>query len=217
MTAYNIAINRLDMPARFLRLPIDDRGYPVPKFVAWVDGKPDFRVVDQRWMAQAVNKKLCWLCGEKLGRYLAFVLGPMCAVNRINSEPPSHLDCARFAVKACPFLTQPRRGRNRDEALPEKAEGAAGFAIDRNPGVSLIWITERYQMIRAPGGGVLFQVGDHIGLEWYAHGRKATREEIMTSITSGLPILRGIAKQEGSNAIAELEVQIERGLALVPA
>jgi hypothetical protein len=139
----------------------------------------------------------------------------MCAVNRINSEPPSHLDCARFAVKACPFLTQPRRPRNEHD-LPEGHEQPAGIVIDRNPGVSLIWITESYTRVRATGG-VLFRVGDHVGLEWYAHGRKATREEIMTSINGGLPILRAMAEKDGPEAMEELNLQIERGLALVPA
>ena len=27
-------------------------------------------------------------------------------MNRTSAEPPSHRDCAEFAVKACPFLTQ---------------------------------------------------------------------------------------------------------------
>ena len=28
------------------RLPIDERGFPVPYFVAIVDGKPDHRIID---------------------------------------------------------------------------------------------------------------------------------------------------------------------------
>jgi hypothetical protein len=42
------------MPARFARLPADERGYPVPKFVEWIDGKPDFRCVDSRWLTKTV-------------------------------------------------------------------------------------------------------------------------------------------------------------------
>jgi hypothetical protein len=68
------------MPARFARLPVDERGYPVPKFVERIDGKPDFRCVDGRWLTKTVQQKPCWLCGEKLGRHFAFVVGPMCAI-----------------------------------------------------------------------------------------------------------------------------------------
>lgn len=220
---YNVAMNRLEMPARFRRLPVDHRGYPVPKFVDWIDGKADFRVVDGRWMGKAVTQKLCWLCGEKLGRHLAFVIGPMCAVNRVNSEPPSHLECARFAVKACPFMTQPKRARNLHD-LPAETKQAAGIPLDRNPGVMLIWVTDTYKPFRAlqsvePGtpGGILFRLGNPTKLEWYTQGRKATRDEILASINSGLPLLRKIAEDEGRDAILEFEEQVKRGMALVPA
>jgi len=217
MNRYNPAISKLDMPARFFKLPVDSRGYPVPRFVEWIDGVPDFRVMDGRFLTKAIKQKLCWLCGDPLGRYMAFVIGPMCAINRTNAEPPSHLDCARFAVKACPFLTQPRRIRNAAD-LPSEGEEPAGFAIKRNPGVALIWVTESYRIYQAHAGreGMLFDLGEPTLLEWYAHGRKATREEVMHSINTGLPILREMAEQEGPDSITALEQQIERGLALVP-
>jgi hypothetical protein len=211
---YNVAISRLDMPARFLRLPVDSRGFPVPKFVAWVDGKPDLRAVDARWFNRAVSSRLCWLCGEPLGRHMAFVIGSMCAINRTTSEPPSHLECARFAVKACPFLTQPQRPRNPHD-LPEQTEQPAGIHFDRNPGVSLIWVTEHYSPFKV-GNGVLIKLGEPNKLEWYSHGREATREEIMASIDSGIPKLRELAEKEGPDAIKEFEKELERGLALVP-
>src|SRR5215467_7036859 len=112
MKTYNPAITKLKMPLRFHKLPISENGFPVPKFVSFIDGKPDFRVVDGRYVLEAIKRRLCWLCGETLGRYMSFVIGPMCAVNRVSSEPPSHFECAQFAVQACPFLTQPRRPRN---------------------------------------------------------------------------------------------------------
>src|SRR5437660_2185721 len=198
---YNHAIQKLDIPARFLKLPIDERGYPVPKFVKYVDGKPDFRVVATDFFRRAMAQKLCWLCGETLGRYMAFVRGPMCAIKRINSEPPSHLDCARFAVKACPFLTQPRRGRDKND-MPENFILPGGVMLERNPGVSLIWVCESYKHFKT-GDGILFEVGDARALEWYARGRKATRDEIMASIEGGLPILRDMAEKEGPDAVAQ--------------
>jgi hypothetical protein len=213
MSRYNAAIGKLDIPARFLKLPVDERGYPVPRFVAWVDGKPDFRCIKPQWVATCVNSRLCWLCGEPLGRYMAFVLGPMCAINRINSEPPSHLDCARFAAKACPFLTQPRRPRNEHD-LPDHRE-MPGITIARNPGVALVWVTQKYVPVRT-SNGVLFRVGEPVNTEWFCRGREATRDEIMASINSGLPILAQIAEQEGPQAIEAFEQQVKRGLELVP-
>ena len=217
MTEYNIAMRRLEpeMPARFRKLPISPDGYPVPRFVETVNGKPDFRVIDGHWMKRAVKDRLCWLCGEQLGRYLAFVIGPMCAINRVNSEPPSHLECARFAAKACPFMTQPNRKRNAHE-LPRNHTEAAGIPLARNPGAMLIWVTRWYTLMPTPNG-TLFKLGNPTSLEWYARGRTATREEIMASINSGIPILRKVAEEDGPDAVIELQKQIEQGMALVPA
>jgi hypothetical protein len=211
---YNPAINKLDIPKRMLKLRVDERGYPVPKFVKWIDGKPDFRVADQNFLQRAFMQRLCWLCGEPLGRHMAFVIGPMCCINRVSSEPPSHLDCATFAVRACPFLTQPRRRRN-DEGLPEDRIAAPGIPFDRNPGVSLVWVTESYTPMQAPNG-TLFRLGKPSLLKWYAHGRTATHEEIMESIDGGLPLLQAAARAEGPEAMAALHLAVAQGLALVP-
>jgi hypothetical protein len=214
MSRYNAAISKLDMPARLLKLPIDERGYPVPKFVAFIDGKPDFRVAREEHAQHCRKGNLCWLCGERLGRYMAFVIGPMCAVNRISSEPPSHLDCARFAVRACPFLAFPNRKRNEVE-LPD-ARKPGGVMIERNPGVTLIWVTQHYKTFKA-NGGVLIKIGEAVSTEWYCRGREATRDEVLTSIDSGLLILRKIAEQEGPKAVEAFEQQLQKGLELVPA
>ena len=174
-----------NIPPRIAKLPTDARGYPVPWFVAWIDGAPDFRVVEQGRIGEAILDQRCWICGEKLGRYLAFVIGPMCAVNRISSEPPSHRECAEFAARACPFLTMPKMKRN-EKGLPEDYQAPAGVFIKRNPGVAVLWISESYHLIK-DRGGVLFEVGKPVEVLWFAEGRKATRAEIMESITSGFP------------------------------
>lgn len=213
MKEYNVAIQRLKLPARMLKLPVDERGYPVPKFVQWIGGKPDFRVTNRAFLSNAVRLKLCWLCGEQLGRYQAFVIGPMCSINRVSSEPPSHLECARFAVAACPFLTQPNRGRN-EHNLPDHDEQLEG-AISDNPGVSLIWVTTEYKPIKVKGG-TLFQIGDPTSTEWFARGRTASRDQVMDAIAKGLPNLVALAKKEGPEAESALREQLAVGLELVP-
>jgi len=212
------------MPARIATLPIDSRGYPVPWFVAWSQdgkpcrrgvGEPDFRIVHPEQIAVAHNKRLCWICGGVMGNYKTFLIGPMCAVNRISSEPPSHRDCATFAARACPFLSQPRMRRN-DKGLPEE-KFTAGIAIMRNPGVSLVWTTRAYTPMKI-SSGVLFQIGEPTDLQWFAEGRSATRAEIMHSIETGLPTLREVARvKDGPEGELELERLIDRALALVPA
>jgi hypothetical protein len=112
MPDLNASIRDIPIPPRMAKRPISDRGFPVPWFVAKINGIWDFRAIEPGRIARAYNKNLCWLCGEPLGKFVAFVIGPMCSINRISSEPPSHRDCAEYAVRACPFLTQPRAARS---------------------------------------------------------------------------------------------------------
>ena len=177
-----------DMPSRIARLPRDRRGFPIPAFVGAVDknGEPDFRIVSPNHMAKCVRQNRCWICGDVMGTRKAFALGPMCCVNRVSSEPPSHYDCAVFAAKACPFLSNPAAKR-RERDLPENRE-VAGILIERNPGVTAIWMTRFYSIMNV-SNGLLFAVGEPEELEFYARGRKATRAEIDASIKSGMPLL----------------------------
>jgi hypothetical protein len=214
-TTLNQRIAHLEIPDRMRKLPISDEGYPVPRFVPWIDGKPEFRGFDGEHMAICVRLKRCWLCGQPLGKFMTFVIGPMCAVNRVSSEPPSHRSCAEYAVRACPFLAQPRMRRN-EKGRPELGGQVAGIGIKRNPGVALMWTTHSYKVFRAPGG-VLFTVGDPEQLEYFAEGRKATRKEILESMESGLPLLMKTAIEDGPDAVAELKQDYAKALALVPA
>ena len=202
----------LPIPPRMANLPRNKAGYVVPWFVAWIDGQPDFRVIRENGIREATRFERCWLCGQHRGRNAAFVIGPMCAVNRVSAEPPSHRDCATYAAQACPFLANPhmvRRGRD----LPED-KTVAGVMVERNPGVALVWVTREWAPFWA-GNGVLFNVGQPIATEWWAHGRAATRAEVLASIESGLPILREAAAAE--SAEAELDRQVEKAMTLIPA
>lgn len=60
-------------PERMLGLPRDQRGYPVPWFVEWIDGAPDFRVTSRERMAKAVRLGL-YAVGIAVGLLIAFVL-----------------------------------------------------------------------------------------------------------------------------------------------
>jgi hypothetical protein len=216
MKTLNTAILGIPIPKRMQKLPISPKGYPVPWFVAWIDGVPDFRVIGPDKLVQAVNYKRCWLCGEPLGVHKTFVLGPMCTVNRTSAEPPCHLDCADYAVRACPFLTQPKMRRN-EVGLPEDHQLPGGVMIKRNPGVTALWITKRYSAWRDPSGGALFTVGDPEQVFWFAEGRKAKREEVDNSIKTGLPLLMDVAEEEGPEAIEELYRCMTRARDLLPA
>lgn len=180
-----------DAPANLLRLPRDVRGYPVPWFVKWYDGKPDFRVIAEGKFERAVAGRRCWICGEILGRYLSFVVGPMCTVNRTSAEPPSHRDCANYAAMHCPFLATPRMHR-REKNLPEHKE-MPGFAILDNPGVCAVWTTTRFGTY-ATRTGPMIELGEPTNVAWFAHGRGATRVEILDAMTRGIPKLAALCR-----------------------
>lgn len=207
-----------DAPPRIKRLPVNDAGYPVPWFV-WMgeDGRsPDFRVIAPGKIEKALMEHRCWVCGQaRTGPTSAFVIGPMCAVNRVSAEPPSHRDCAVFSAKACPFLVNPKK-RRREGGVPEHDE-LAGVMLSRNPGVALVWITANHWRPFVADGGVLFDVGEPLRVLWFAEGREATRAEVMASIDSGYPSLLAMAEQEGDDAVAHLERLRERAMPLVPA
>lgn len=203
-------------PPRLLDRPLSDKGYPVPWFVEYIDGVPDFRVMSAAKWARAVRARLCWICGQPLGKHLAFVAGPMCGVSRSSAEPPCHLDCARYAVQACPFLLLPNAHR-REAHLPEGVTVLPGHTA-RNPGVAMLWLTDSYRTFVVPdwidvpnwlaklsGGPIavrqgarLIEMGPPHVVEWWSEGRAASREAVKASIDDGLPKLLALAKQDGS-------------------
>jgi hypothetical protein len=218
-------------PPRIAKLPVSSDGFPVPWFVTWFkdgkpcrrgEGTPDFRIVDPATTVDAIKHSRCWVCGEPLGGYKAFVIGPMCAINRVSAEPPSHHECALFSVRGCPFLSQPRMRRN-DKDLPFEGEpaDAPGFMLERNPGVTCVWVTKSFTPFRphAGGSGILIRIGEPTSVFWFAHGREAKREEIMASIDSGYPLLVDLARQDTNpdGAMKALTAQREAALALLPA
>jgi hypothetical protein len=202
------------IPQRILSLPVQN-GYPVPWFVAQVDGKYDFRITDGSKLKKAVNLKRCWICGERLGSHLAFPIGPMCAINKTISEPPSHTECAEWSIKTCPFLAQKQEIR-RETNLPEGIKEPGGIAIARQPGVTCLWVTNFYKVVQV-ANGVIFKIGDPLKISWFREGREATRKEVMESIDSGYPILLNMAIKEGDFAVKNLEAMRLEALKLLPA
>lgn len=202
------------LPERMRDLPLDDRGFPTPWFVAWVDGKPEFRAMDKSKWSLAIREKLCWVCGKELGQYRAFVIGPMCAITRTTTEPPCHRECAQWSARNCPFLARPHAVRR--EAGMEEGKSLGGIAIKRNPGVAVIWITKSFKLFRDGAGGTLISVGDPERVEWWSQGRPATREEVEHSIETGLPIL--VKTCDGSlRDLADLMARKEAMWKLIPA
>jgi hypothetical protein len=213
-----------DLPARMLRLPVDARGYPVPYFVSWLDGSgvptkrgqgtPDFRVVNPETIVQCHTDGRCWVCGQPMGSYKAFVIGPMNVLSRTSSEPPSHGDCADFSARACPFLIHPREKR-RDNRMPDVWHKPPGEVIPCNPRLAIVWTVKRYQLVQV-NGRIVFDIGTPEHVKWYTEGRLATRAEVLASIGSGLPTLYENAKPRGQAGADEIGRRYDACMPLIP-
>lgn len=195
------------LPVNIKRLQIDpDRGYPVPWFVAWHDGKPDFRLTDPAKLIMCIKKNLCFVCGYKLDLLdRAFVAGPLLCLNRTSAEPPSHPECAEFACRACPFLVKPHMERRLGD-MPSTAHDGPGVLIKRNPGIGVVWITDNMITLPIPNAGVLFRVGDPIKIICFREGRPATKEEITEAIEEAVPQFRMAVERQGGDLRAMAEV-----------
>lgn len=212
--------DRAAMPGGIQRLPLSSKGYPVPWFVDRKapkrDGEYDFRIMDGQRLKLAIRDKRCWVCGEPIRTAEStFVAGPMCGVNRTSAEPPCHEACAEWSVRACPFLAVPKRIR--DAADLPAGHVQAGVGILRNPGVAMLWTTQKYQTWKPPGAGLLFDIGEPVRVEWFAWGRAATRAEVTESVETGLPLLLKEAVRGGAESCFELGRMTERFLKHLPA
>jgi hypothetical protein len=215
------------LPMHMRDLRRDVRGYVVPFFVAWIhegkevrpgNGRPDFRIVSSKAYEDCVKSGVCWLCGKPLGSYKSYTIGPMCVINRTTSEPPSHLACAMYAVKVCPFMLNPNRSRN-EAGMPPLQDNVPGIALSRNPGVMAIWVAtgKGHTYMNDGQDGILLRLKpDPFHVHWCREGRNATREEAVGSINSGLPFLEKIAREEGEGAYRELARLVKEALPLLP-
>jgi hypothetical protein len=211
------------MPDRIAALPLcPRRRIPVPWFVAWEDrSQPaDFRIAAAGKIDQAHRNGLCWVCGQPRSRRASFVIGPMCAINRISSEPPSHHDCATYSAQACPFLARPHMLRRPD--LLERVQAGelsrgAGDGHLRNPGVVLVWRTHSYTEVGDGRGGRLFRVGDPLRLDWYTQARTATRAEAAAAMLAGVQeVTLPMAAVQGPQAVAALQDMLDTAWRLLP-
>lgn len=209
------AASGIEAPASMKSRPVDHRGFPVPWFVTnkTNDGLWDFVHIERNRMIEAIRFEKCWVSGQKLGRYKAFCIGPMCAINRTAGDPPVTKEIALWSVKVCPFMSRPRARRSdHSENTVDEDRVFDGVGIMRNPGVTAVWVSKNSEYQQGRG----FYIGDPVEVTWWREGRPATRAEVDASIASGIHILKGMAREEGPDAEAELQRYIERAERLLP-
>lgn len=183
------------LPPRMKTLPVSPKGYPVPFFVAKINGEWDFQVADPAKREICVDHGLCWVCGQPMGVFKTFVLGPMAAMNGISAEPPSHLECAEFSVAGCPFLALPKARRGSTDADKEMMP-AGGVMMLHNPGVMALWTSKKPLRPVSNAHDVLLKVGEPTVVRWFASGQPALREVVLAGIDAALDRLRAMCRTE---------------------
>ena len=209
----------VSLPREMADLPKDKHGRPIPWFVdTLADGSRDFRIVNAKAPFVATRDDLCWICGNERPQHAAFVIGPMCTINRNSAEPPSHLACATYAARMCPFLSRPNMVR-RSTGLPEEMIAPAGLSLARNPGVAAVWQSRNWQpyVAQAGGRGLLFDIGDPTSVSWWAEGRSATGDEVRASIDSGLPSLEALLEPDDKRGRVQLRHMRRKVEGMLPA
>ncbi len=117
----------------------DKTGYPIPFFVAYRDGIPDFRLLDQQKQLYCVDQKLCAICGKKLIKdAYYFISGPMGFANKISTDPAMHQECAIYSLETCPHLHFEKAQRRETGIEDLHKEGQADLHILDKPNVMIM-------------------------------------------------------------------------------
>jgi hypothetical protein len=162
------------LPKHLLGRPRDDRGYPIPHTVMIrPDGKPDFRIIDQEKAGAAGKARRCTLCGQPMGRFVAFVGGPLCHQYRHFADGPMHRDCALFAVQTCPHIVLPKAQYREGDKV-----AGAGMTLQPiewvdpdKPDLFMVATTTRYE-IKVDQGHLLYAAAPWESVTWWREGRE---------------------------------------------
>ena len=162
------------IPDHLAKRPRDHRGFPIPFVAAWANGKPDFRVVDDKPATECVRKALCALCGGFMPRGDRwFVSGPISHNNRLFLDPAMHKDCAVFALQTCPYLSMPKAHHSNLEKRPlAPGHGVVLIATDKRPEMFYLGRTDGWSR-RVVEGQRLIYARPWLEVEQWIDGRRA--------------------------------------------
>lgn len=188
----------MDLP-KYMRGRPSFGGYVVPYFVGWFLGdkqvdertpgaKPDFKVTDLRRANICRQRNVCWICGKQLGSYKWFVFGPSSALGRQSTEPPSHRDCAHYAVATCPYMLN--AGRSLAPITKLRPNDYVFDIEEQHPGVIVLWATKGYDLVPVDPSRGIFYFTPHEPdiVEFWYEGRRATRRQIVLAIDSAVTL-----------------------------
>jgi hypothetical protein len=160
---------RVPIPRRLPSRPRDPRGFAISWFsLILPDGSARISVNDSAKRSRALAHRLCWTCGQPLGRFVSFVLGPVQTLSRITTELPSHRECILLCAARLPISGQSAT-RAFGRAVLELLCGYRSPLPD-NPGLHALWVTRTYQPEPTPRDARIIRIGEPESVTWRRGG-----------------------------------------------
>lgn len=170
------------IPKRMRTLERDQRGYPVP-FIVLRDktGRPQFTINDVRRTEEARTKRLCSICGKRLGRSVWFIGGSRCFTHAHGGfvDGPTHEECSFYAIRVCPFLAAPSYAKRIDDKLLAEDATPDGLLLATVPHMLPdrperfgLGETSNYEVFFAPRQGWLYRASTWDYVSWWQHGQE---------------------------------------------
>ena len=150
----------IDLPAGLAARPRDTkRGVPIPYVSVHDDGEDgqqrvDYVAINGARVLECARDRLCGLCGQGLGYWIAFLGGPRAAEHRRYLDPPMHEECARAAIALCPHIAVHRHTRAPDHRVHDDATTPADFD-ESKPDEWVLGVTRSFEL-RATSNSLQF-------------------------------------------------------------
>lgn len=184
--------HNVPVPDRMKHLPRDPRGFPIFAMAYRdADGKAHFTVNDERVRRRLIEEDRCSICAQPLLRGRWFVGGEKSAFSveprGAYIDPPMHAECARYALRVCPYLASPSYAkllhgatmRPDDPTLvrDQTAIDSPASAHEVRPEIFVAVLARGQRFKLTAGGGLIFPKRPYISVEYWQHGWKLAREE----------------------------------------
>lgn len=182
-----------DAPRSMTSRPVDHRGFYVPWFVTKKDEQDhwDFQGIDSRRFYEAMDKHLCWVSGQPLGKYVSFVVGPMCCINLVAGDPPTRREEAEWSARVCPFLSRPLALRG---PIPED-HVTGGNMVPDNPGTVAVWTCLK-NTVGFNRKTNLFHLPEPTSVEFWHKSERASKEQVKEAMKIGARKIKAMAEEQ---------------------
>lgn len=195
----------IPIPALMQSLERDRRGYPVPVIVMRdTDGRPHFTINDELERQRVIQQRLCSICGKPLHKVVALVGGPGSALHPQGAflDPPTHRECATYAVQVCPYLAAPNYARRIDDATLDPAKLPAHYTgtvdhtvLPDRPDVFVLLIARKLNYVPYQDNPdfirIIRPVRPYVKTEFWRNGEKLEELEGRTLAANALTKLHG--------------------------